>query len=121
MIVWMHPLHQRGRVSSRTMTRRRFVAALAGFLLLPAGPAFARGFIQSPELLGKIKPGVTTAQEVEAILGPPANRSEFPKLGLISMDYVMKVWTDTYDVGVMIGKDGVVHDVQKIMRYRGGA
>lgn len=102
-------------------TRGGIIAALAAIVLLVGAPAFGRGFLQSPEILDRIKPGVTTAQEVEQILGPPANRSEFPRLGLVSMDYVTKVGTDTYDVGVMIGKDGVVHDVQRIMRYRGGA
>lgn len=102
-------------------TRGGIIAALASIMLLAGASAFARGFLQSPEILDKIKPGATTAQEVEQILGPPANRSEFPRRGLVSMDYVMRVGTDTYDVGVMIGKDGVVHDVQRIMRYKGGA
>ena len=102
-------------------TRGGIIAALTAIVLLAGAPAFARGFLQSPEILDQIKAGVTTAQEVEQILGPPANRSQFPRVGLTSMDYVMRVGTDTYDVGVMIGKDGVVHDVQRIMRYRGGA
>jgi hypothetical protein len=62
-----------------------------------------------------------TAQEVEQILGPPKSRSDFSRLGLVSMDYEMQVWTDWFDVGVMIGKDGVVRDVQRIKRYRGGS
>ena len=90
------------------------IAALAAVVLLASAPAFARGFIQNPELLDKIKPGVTTAQEVEQILGPPASRSDFSRLGLVSMDYEMQDWGDWYSVGVMIGKDGKVHDVQKI-------
>jgi hypothetical protein len=89
-------------------------------MLLAAAPAFGLCYLQSPEILDRIKPGVTTAQEVEQILGPPANRSQFPRLGLISMDYVTRVGTDVYDVGVMIGKDGLVREVQRIMRYRGG-
>jgi outer membrane protein assembly factor BamE (lipoprotein component of BamABCDE complex) len=101
-------------------TRSRIVALLTALSLLAAAPAFARGNIQNPELLDRIKPGVTTAQEVEQILGPPANRSSFPRLGYDSMDYVMRLWTDIYDVGVLVGKDGVVRDVQKVMRFRGG-
>jgi SmpA / OmlA family len=73
------------------------------------------------ELLDKIKPGVTTAQEVQQILGPPMRRSSYPRLGLVSMDYEMKEWTEWYDIGVMIGSDGVVREVQKIMSYRGGS
>ena len=99
---------------------RWIVAVWASGALLASGAVFAQGYLQSPELLDKIKPGVTTAQEVEQILGRPANRSSFPRLELVSMDYVMRVWGETYDVGVMIGKDGVVREVQKVMRYRGG-
>jgi hypothetical protein len=93
---------------------------MAALLLLASVSVFARGLIQPPELLDKIKIGTTTAQEVEQILGPPANRSSFPRLGLVSMDYVMIVWDDTFDVGVMIDKGGIVRDVQRIRRYRGG-
>jgi hypothetical protein len=35
------------------------------------------------------------------------------------MDYETRIWTDMYDVGVMIGKDGLVREVQKVMQYRG--
>ena len=96
------------------------VRVTAAMALLWGGSAFGLGYLQSPELLDHIKPGVTTAQQVEQILGPPANRSSFPRLGLTSLDYVMRLWGETYDVGVMIGKDGIVREVQKIMRYRGG-
>jgi len=101
-------------------TRNGLLSVLALVLLLAVSSVFAAGRILNPELLDRIRPGVTTAQEVEQILGPPASRSDFSRLGLISMDYEMQEWTDWYDVGVMIGKDGIVHDVQKIKRYRGG-
>ena len=89
------------------------IAALAAVVLLASAPALARGFIVNPELLDKIKPGMTS-QEVEQILGPPKSRSDFSRVGLVSMDYEMQDWGDWYSVGVMIGKDGKVHDVQKI-------
>jgi hypothetical protein len=97
------------------------IAALAAVVLLASAPAFARGFIVNPELLDRIKPGMT-AQEVEQILGSPRSRSDFSRLGVVSMDYETRIWTDTYDIGVMIGKDnGLVREVQRIMRYRGAA
>ena len=99
------------------------IAALAAIaLLLAGGSAFALGFIQSPELLDKIKIGVTTEKEVEQILGPPANRSHFPRLGLTSMDYEIAgdMWKNRIDIGVMIGNDGIVRDIQRVPRYRGG-
>lgn len=58
---------------------------------------------------------------MEQILGPPRSRSDFSRLGVVSMDYETRIWTDMYDIGVMIGKDGIVREVQKIMRYRGAA
>lgn len=96
------------------------IGAFAAAVLLGSAPAFARGFIVNPELLDRIKPGMT-AQEVEQILGPPRSRSAFSGLGVVSMDYETRIWTDTYDIGVMIGKDGVVREVQRIMRYRGSS
>ena len=97
-----------------------FIRTCALWILLLAGSSvFAAGRILNPELLDKIKPGVTTAQEVEQILGPPASRSDFSRLGLVSMDYEMREWSDWFDIGVMIGKDGIVREVQKIKRYRG--
>ena len=99
----------------------RSIALLAAILLLAGSSVFAAGRILQPELLDRIKPGVTTAQEVEQILGPPMRRSSYPRLGLVSMDYEMKEWTEWYDIGVMIGADGVVREVQKIMSYRGGS
>jgi hypothetical protein len=98
------------------------VAALVAFLLLAgsSGPAAAR--YVTPEALDRIKPGVTTAKEVEQILGLPRVRSKFTKLGVVSMDYEMTVWgTDRFDVGVMIGKDGIVREVMRVMRPRQGA
>ena len=102
-------------------TKPGVAAALFAVLVLAWSGAYAAGFIMNPNLLDRIKPGVTTAKEVEEILGPPRSRSDFSRLGLVSMDYELREWTDWFDVGVMIGKDGIVRDVQKIMRYRGAA
>jgi hypothetical protein len=99
-------------------TANGIVVALAAIVLLASGSAFALGFIVNPALLDRIKPGMT-AQEVEQILGPPRSRSDFSRLGVVSMDYETRIWTDTYDIGVMIGKDGIVREVQRIMQYRG--
>jgi len=97
---------------------KEVVATLAAILLLACATASARGFIVDPELLERIKPGMTAA-EVERILGPPRSRSDFSRLGVVSMDYETRIWTDAYDVGVMVGKDGLVREVQKIKQYRG--
>ena len=90
-------------------------------LLLAVGAAFANGFIQSPELLDKIRIGVTTAQEVEQILGPPLKRSSFPRLGRVSMDYTIAgdMGKNRIEVGILIDGAGIVRDIQKIPQYCG--
>jgi hypothetical protein len=95
---------------------------LAICLLLASGFAAARGFIRNPELLDRIKIGVTTEKEVEQILGPPASRSDFSRLGLVSMDYTIAgdMGKNRVDVGIIIDKSGIVRDIQKIPQYRGG-
>jgi hypothetical protein len=99
-----------------------YASLLAIFLLLASGIATARGFIQNPELLDKIKIGVTTDKEVEQILGPPASRSDYSRVGLVSMDYTMAgdMGKNRIDVGIMIDKAGIVRDIQRIPQYRGG-
>jgi len=101
-------------------TRNTFIAPLLAVILLLAGGAvLARGFIQSPGLLDKIKIGVTTGQEVEQILGPPAGRSDFARVGLVSMDYTIAgdMGKNRVDVGIMIDKGGIVRDIQKVLQY----
>ena len=94
-------------------------ATAAAILLLASASVFARGFIVNPDLLDRIKPGMTV-HEVEQILGPPRSLSDFSRMGVISMDYETRIWTDMYDIGVMVGKDnGLVREVQRIMQYRG--
>jgi hypothetical protein len=109
----------RGKEVPRMRIGNGIVAVFVAFLLL-AGASFpAAARYVTPAALDKIKPGVTTAKEAEQILGRPAGRSNFPRLGLTSMDYEMMEWTEWYFVSVMIGKDGVVRDVQKLMLHRG--
>jgi hypothetical protein len=98
----------------------KFIAALVSVFMLASTAALAAGYIVNPDLLDRIKPGMTS-QEVEQILGPPRSRSDFSRMGVVSMDYETRIWTDTYDIGVMIGPDGIVREVQRIMRYRGAA
>jgi hypothetical protein len=101
-------------------TARGLITALAAIVLLAAAPAFAGGgFIVNPQLLDTIKPRMT-AQDVEKILGPEASRSDFPNLGQVSMNYSTRIWSDWYDIGVILGKDGLVREVQRIKRYGGG-
>ena len=110
------------RIETTSVTYRLRLSgvAMSACLFLAAGFAFAQAWLKSPELLDKIKPGITTAQEVEQILGRPVNRSSFPRLGLTSMDYMMVELGESYEVGITIDGSGVVKEVQKIRRYKGG-
>jgi len=103
--------------------RNGILRALVAVALLAAGAsAFALGFIQKPELLDRIRIGVTTAKEVEEILGPPSGRSHFPRLKLTSMDYTIAgdMGKNRVDVGVMIDDAGIVRDIQKVPQFGGG-
>jgi outer membrane protein assembly factor BamE (lipoprotein component of BamABCDE complex) len=97
-------------------------ALFAIILLAACGTALARGFIQNPALLDRIRIGVTTEKEVEQILGPPAGRSHFPKRNLTSMDYTIAgdMGKNRDDVGIIIDNAGIVRDIQRLPQYRGG-
>lgn len=66
--------------------------------------------------------GAAPAPERRAYLGPPASRSDFSRLGLVSMDYTIAgdMGKNRIDVGVMIDKGGVVRGIHRIPQYRGG-
>jgi hypothetical protein len=102
------------------LTRTAIVVSLCAVAMLTAGCQATGGrYVSSPELLDRIKPGVSTATEVEQLLGAPIRRGHFPAVGLTSMDYEMLEWSDMFDVAVMIGDDGVVREVLKLKRHRG--
>jgi hypothetical protein len=99
--------------------RTAISVSLFAIAMLTAGcQATGGGYLSKPELLDQIKPGVTTAQEVEQLLGTPLNRAHFPAVGRSSMDYEMQEWTDMFDVAVMIDDGGIVREVLKLKRHR---
>ena len=88
--------------------KRTLLLLMSAVLLAWGGPSFARGFIDALALLDQIRPGVTTADEVTKLLGPPANIMRFPSQGIESMDY------DSYNrlkISISIGRDGKVRDI----------
>ncbi|MGH8765346.1 MAG: hypothetical protein ACRET8_06480 [Burkholderiales bacterium] len=96
--------------------KRALLLAISAGLLAWGGASHAAssGYIESSEsaaLLARIKPGVTTAEEVRQLLGPPANTMHFPGQGYDAMQY------NTYGravISVNVGADGKVRDVQTI-------
>ena len=99
-------------------TRKWVRLVLSAVALLTAGGlAFADGYIQSPELLDKIKIGVTTSQQVTEILGRPANVHQFPRRQVEAWDYTMRDGAKGVEVSIEIDSKGVVTNVQKLVRY----
>jgi hypothetical protein len=84
-------------------------ALLAAFY---AGSVFAAGgWIDSLGKLDGIKPGVTTAQQVRDLLGPPMNTMRFPALGIETLEYEGRGDIGRLLVSISVGGDGVVREV----------
>ena len=60
-----------------------------------------------------IKPGVTTAEEVEKLLGKAGRRMSFPRQGIDSLEYEMRLYGDVWVVSIAITPDNKVRDVQR--------
>lgn len=89
--------------------------ALSAVVFLSAGGlAFANGFVKSPELLDKIRIGVTTSQQVTEILGPPARVTKFTRRDVEAWDYRT---LRNADISIEIDSKGIVSNVQRIVRY----
>ena len=65
------------------------------------------------ELAAIVKPGVTTAGEVEKLLGKAGRRMSFPRQGIDSLEYEMRLYGETWIVSIAITPDGKVRDVQR--------
>jgi outer membrane protein assembly factor BamE (lipoprotein component of BamABCDE complex) len=72
------------------------------------------GRVESIDLLDKIQPGVTTAQQVRELLGPPARTMHFPARGLDALEYEARDYSDRLIVSISIGSDGVVREVMRL-------
>ena len=82
------------------------------------GNVFAAGGgrIESLDLLDKIKPGVTTAQQVREMFGPPARTMSFPRRGIDAIEYDAEDYGDCYVISISYGSDGVVREVMRLRR-----
>ena len=91
--------------------KRTLLLAMAALLLSWGGLSFAaRGFIESLAVLDQIRPGVTTAEEVTKLLGPPANIMKFPSQGIETLEYTSY---DRLNISIAIGPDGKVRDITR--------
>jgi hypothetical protein len=84
-------------------------------MLFAAGAVYAsghgHGYVTDNEALAKIKPGVTTADEVRALLGRPARHLKFPRQGIEALEYGGRGGT----ISIAITPDGKVRDIQRII------
>lgn len=91
--------------------RRTLLLAMSAVMFAWGGWSYAaRGFIEKLELLEQIRPGVTTADEVVKLLGPPANIMKFPSQGIETLEYFSY---HRLNISIAIGRDGKVRDVTR--------
>ena len=69
------------------MTPKKWLPAALLAALFTGGVFAAGGRIDSMASLDKIKPGVTTAQQVRDMFGPPARNMSFPRQGVDAIQY----------------------------------
>ena len=61
------------------------------------------------ERFRQIRPGTTTADEIERLIGPPWRKIAFPNKGQVAWDYVYRdTWDYVVDLSVMIDGRGIV-------------
>jgi hypothetical protein len=98
-------------MNSRTLkTLSLAAAALVAF----ASPAMAAGFIESQEVLAKVRPGTTNAKELEALLGAPLRRYTLRASGHQAWEWEALEFSKRVTISITIGTDGIVRDLQRI-------
>jgi len=96
------------------VTIKRILYALAALVFTWGELAFARGHIESMDLLKRIQPGVTKAEEVRQILGQPATTMQFKREGTQVMEYEGRDIGTRVRISITIGSDGVVRDIKRM-------
>jgi hypothetical protein len=92
----------------------RMKKTLMAVLLAWSALALARGHLESMDLLNRIRPGVTTAEEVRQILGQPATVMRFPREGIETMEYEGRDLGTSVRISISIGSNGVVRDIKRM-------
>jgi len=103
------------------MRFRASLNAMIGLLLLggcAATDGRSGGQGPSPEQLGKIRPGLTTAAEVKALLGPPIRVARFDRMDRDVWEY--RRYNDPMDerhIAVQFSPDGIAREVISLKDY----
>ena len=96
--------------------KRVFLPMFCAVMLAGSGAALAHGYLASLDLLEKIRPGVTKAQEVRDLLGAPARTMRFPAQGIEAMEYEARSFGQRTLVSIAISSDGTVRDIQRLQQ-----
>lgn len=98
--------------------RGKWVLAVVLAVFLATNVAAAgRGRIDSLESLDRIKPGVTTEQQVREMFGPPARGPmSFPRKGIEAIEYDATEFGTALIISISYGSDGIVRDVMRMRR-----
>ena len=91
---------------------------LAAVLLACSGASHAQ-VLASLDPVDKIRPGVTKADEVRALLGAPARTLRFPSRGIEAMEYDARAFGQRITVSISIGSDGTVRDIHRLQQSGG--
>ena len=86
---------------------------IAAALLAWGGTSLAQGRIESLDLLAKIRPGVTKADEVRQLLGAPTRTLRFPARGIEALEYDARDFGQRVVISIAVGSDGTVRDIQR--------
>jgi len=99
-------------------TTKTFAASLAAVLLLASQPAAARdGIIDSEEELQKVKIGATTSTQLAEIAGKPMRIERFPRKGVESWSYSMRVGGQLAEIAIEIDDKGIVRSIERVKRW----
>ncbi len=90
------------------LTRILRAALATSTLWLAACALPPSGFIHDPDKLAQVRVGAMTVTELEALLGPPLRRLDFPWLGIRAWEYERPEWARNPVYSYTIDKNGVV-------------
>jgi len=91
-------------------------AATAAAVLALSPVALAGGHLMSTENVDKIRPGVTSAQQLQDLLGTPLRKMHFPARGIDAWEYEYPDYDEMIILSISIGSDGLVREILRLRR-----
>ena len=91
-------------------------AATAAAVLALSPVALAGGHLMSTENVDKIRPGVTSAQQLQDLLGTPLRKMHFPARGIDAWEYEYPDYDEMIILSISIGSAGLVREIWRLRR-----